>query len=325
MDIGNFTKKIEAIKNKLPPKLTLPDIPIIDLIDISEIYHIKNETHIRIEIEIPILNKEKSIFMELIPLPFIENEQIKIYNMNTKYIFEQNGELKTIHKKDLKNCIRINELTICNSLLMEKMELADECIESMFWNKFDGCEEVNLQQQNYFLDTSPSSIYCFIKKPITLRVSCLNKDEIFNLTESREIQLGEHCELYKITHKINESSLNSIEINYEYFKPNLYEYDPNNEKPKNGITLIDRFNMEFAELENEIRDIQNEIDEEIEKEIEQSNKTSWIVNISEGITNVFNKLFSFSLTLILFWIFVPIIIFIIITMLCNKIIRSIAK
>lgn len=65
--------------------------------------------------------------------------------MNTKYIFERNGKLKIIHKKDLINCIQIDDLMICNSLLIEKMELANKCVENMFWNVFDGCEEKNLQ------------------------------------------------------------------------------------------------------------------------------------------------------------------------------------
>lgn len=53
----NFTKQVETINKKLQPNFTLPNFNIFDLLEIGAVFHIKNKTHIRISVGIPISNQ----------------------------------------------------------------------------------------------------------------------------------------------------------------------------------------------------------------------------------------------------------------------------
>lgn len=247
VDVKNFTSRLDKINKKLQPDFGLPKLNVMELIEISKIYHEKNDMHVKMIIKIPILNLKNYILWKYIPLPYKGDQSVKIFKLDSKYVIENNdyNKIRIIHGKSLKKCMKATMLTICNSITLESTEKADICIESLAKNIYTKCENITLKTRNHCIDTSDFSIYCFIVKPIILKITCLDNNRIFNLSESKEIALDNHCELYKVSEqKLDETHLfNKIEINYEYTRPNLSIYD---EVAQNytEIFMIDRFKVQ---------------------------------------------------------------------------------
>lgn len=55
-----------------------------------------------------------------------------------------------------------------------------------------------------------------------LRVSCIDREEFYNLTESKEIYFNKSCNFNKITfEKFNNETYFNVDIKDEFIKPNL--------------------------------------------------------------------------------------------------------
>lgn len=321
----DFTKQIEKINKKLQPNFTLPNLDIFDLLEISTVFHIKNSTHIRIIVEIPILNREHSNLKSFVPIPYIENDQVYILNTDANFVFLHNDTLKIITKDNLKECINIDDFTMCNSMLTETLLLANPCIHSIFTNSYDDCAIKPIEPLNYFIETSDFSVYCFILKPFNLKISCIDDDiKIFNLSKSTELFYENHCEVYKISSEVlfNTSTYSTIDINYKYIKPNLSGYEENNQNGTKNIFPIDRFSVTLLEMYNNTKDLIKEMNpsnENTETKTFISNIWSTMKSIPESL----NVMLSYINSNFIFWIFFPIIITILVICFCKRIIKRV--
>lgn len=322
VDVKNFSARLDEINRKLQPSFCLPKLSTMELVEISNIYHEKNETHVRMMLTVPILDVKNYTLWEYIPLPYKDGQNVKIFRIDSKYVIENNdhNESKIIHGKQLEKCLKTATLTMCNSILLESTEQPDACMENLINNIYTKCENISLKIHNHFIDTSDYSIYCFIIEPVMLKIACLNDNNIFNLSESKEIFMNNHCDLYKVIGgKVDETRLfNKIDINYAYTKPNLSIYDKSTQNYYE-IFMIDRFKIKLMNTENQMY----ELEKESEQQIKDNDSESWFPDIEKWLSTMLDNIRSYLTTTIVYWLLLPITIYIGLTLLCKRIMRTI--
>lgn len=293
---------------------------MFDLLRISSVYYTRNSTHIKVIVEIPILNREHSTLRAYIPVPFLENNETKIFNTNAKFVFVQNETLEMISKENLKLCLNINELTICNSLMTEIMDSVDPCIHSFFLGNYVECQNKAIEPHNYIIDTSGNSVYCFILRPFGLKISCYDGDRILNLTENQEIHFEDHCEIYKISRDIsyNASTYTTINITHSYIPSNLSVFSANSENITDDLFIVDRFEIELLQIYQSTKRMQEDSgkEEKVESETIFSAFFEKVKGYSESFSYAMSYIFSVSSPL--YWVFIPLLIVIAITMWCRR-------
>lgn len=126
--------------------------------------------------------------------------------MNSEYYFlNEKSQIKVLLREDLKECKEVENLHLCNSMEMEKLENGTTCMYSALTNirKNLNCELKNIQEKNYILRISRYSIFCHIVEPLVLRIQCEEGDNLHNLTENKEIEFERHCHAYKMIDDMN--------------------------------------------------------------------------------------------------------------------------
>lgn len=254
IDIEQFTKEIQKINNELiVQNLTLPTTNTNEIFELSKLSHMKNSTHIKILIEIPIVEKTDFKLKEIIPIPFLYENEVYILKTQSKYYFSNQDHKNIIMtENNFKSCKHQSNLTICNSVLKQKLSDNDKCINSLILNETNFlCEYLKISKQNYIIETSKFSTYCYVNEPFKLRITCNNENFIYNLTSNKEIFYEENCNIFKISNQSNNniSTFTSIEITYDYIKPNFTIFNVTS-RNWTKINMINRHKIELLNLIN---------------------------------------------------------------------------
>lgn len=256
LDVESFKSQIQEINNELKiQNQTLPQIDLNQIIQISSLFGTKNETHVKILIEIPIIKLNENPLKEIIPIPFREKHEVKILKINSFYYFineRQNNKIMT--QEQFGSCITQKGLILCNSVLKSKLTNKNECINSLITNKqTNSCEDLKILKRNYIIETSKYSTYCFVIEPFKLRITCNDENFIYNLTGNKEIIYEENCNVFKVLNENvnNISTYKSIEIFNEYVKPNFTIFNTKINNWTNDINMINKNKVELLELLNE--------------------------------------------------------------------------
>lgn len=275
VDIRDFANSIKLINESLEANYSLPNVGLFDLLEFSTVYHAKNDTHVQILINIPILNPDKSNLSGFIPLPFKQRNSVFVMDSKSEFLFMLNNTLKMIPREYLNHCKRVKSLTICSSIVQEFIEEPELCVKEYFKNDTNDCIYKRIISQNYFVDTSDFSVYCFIVKPIVLRISCAKTSEILNIDTSQEIFFEKHCELFKMTNKtiLKTNSYTAMEIENKYVRPNLSTFDTNTNDWTEVIQRIDQYGTQYTELYDATEEI-------LEKENSEDSFWTFITEIS---------------------------------------------
>lgn len=132
--MDDFRAEIENIRRSLPLNYSLPEIDMLELIEISKITTTKNATHIQIDVEIPIFYKENYTLFELIPTPISNENTTSILNFNSLLYFLDNDYLQILPFTIYDGCIKLDNLTICNTIVQNSIEQPDKCMMSLVVN-----------------------------------------------------------------------------------------------------------------------------------------------------------------------------------------------
>lgn len=283
----NFKDQLDGIKKELPPDYTIPDVTIFEMIEISKITVTKDQTSIQINVDIPIfLNKNITLF-ELIPIPTLSGNIATILNYNSLHYFIINNEIKIMPFRDFEDCIKLENLTICNTIVFHSIEQPDSCLRAIITNKtLNHCQTNKIPYKNYIMETSIHSAFCYIVKPIILRIACNGRNFIHKLNTSSEIIYDTKCDVYEVTNKVmsNTTDIKTIEINFSYFKPNFSYYDKTLQNWTYDITQINKREIKLLETIEDTRRLIEKI-----QEAKKINST----NIFKPIADFFNE---FSMT-----------------------------
>lgn len=197
IDADSFKREITLINKKLFPKAKLPASNPQDLLDLSKISSMSNDTHITIIVKIPIITNKTFDFFEFIPIPFNSDTTLHILNSNAKYYLQTvDNKTKFIPLSALQRCNTVNKRTFCNSIISEELRDINSCMKSVLTNSQSlDCKYREILKQNYIMRLSVNSVFCFIIKPITIKITCNERSTIYELDKNTEIDFADQCEL----------------------------------------------------------------------------------------------------------------------------------
>lgn len=248
--LEDFEAEIEQIKDALEVNHTIPAVDMVELLEISKISTLKNATNIQISVEIPIFTNENYTLYELIPIPISNKNNTNILDYNSIFFFNETNEIKILSQNDYGDCLKLRDLTICNTLATLSFEYADNCISTLVLNQTnDDCLFKHIAHRNYVMETSLHSVYCHILKPINLKISCFGKNFVYAINRSTEINYDEECEIFEVTNEIigNTTNHKTIEISFTYLKPNFSIYDNILQNWTHDIVTINRRKIDLLE------------------------------------------------------------------------------
>lgn len=255
VNLNNFTEGIEKIRTSLENNGYLPTLNPYDLLDISELSHSENGTHILIHVKSPILSGKPFTLYEYIPLPIRADNSLCILNSAPKFYFNnEKNATKAISIKFVENCKHIDTHIMCNSIVSEMTHDPDKCMRNIIKNgQESGYSYKKMIFQNYFIRLETHSIYCVIVTLIKLRITCDQKEEIHDLLTSREINFSDHCAMHKVTNelKYDLDTFSTSEINTLQKKPNFAIYDKSNDKWSDEVPLTNKYDIKIQTLLNE--------------------------------------------------------------------------
>lgn len=275
------------------------------MLELSKITVKKTTSSIQINVEIPIIFRKNYSLFEIIPIPTSHKKITSILNLNSFLYFADNENLKILSFNAFENCLKLENLTLCNSIIINSLEQPDVCKFSLIFNDTqNNCETKEITHRNYIMETSAHSVFCHIVHPITLKISCIEKYFVYELNVSKELMYDAECDIYEVVNAImgNNTDLKTIEINFAYFKPNFSYYDNVLQNWTYNITSINRRNIDLLEritdTENLILKIQNA------KHINSTSIFTGIVNLVKQIS--FSK---WILKIVLTYIVLPLILY----------------
>lgn len=320
IDSDSLQEEIITINNKLLPKAKLPATNPQDLLDLSKLSSSSNMTHITILVKTPIISNKTYNFFEYIPIPIKTDTTVHILNSNAKYFLQtESNKTKYIPLSSLIKCNTINRRTFCNSIIEEELHDANSCMLSIIANSSNkACDYREISFQNYIMRLSANTIFCFIIKPISIRISCNEKSSIFDLKNNTEINFASHCDLHKISNEFHYDSetFSSVEINYPLIQPNFSVYDTKYEVWSSNISIINRNGIKMLNLNNEIEIIESKITSS------DKNEAGFFVSLAQFGCSIFNFIsnvfFTSYFLKICIYVVPPVIVYVSIYILCYK-------
>lgn len=130
VDFDNFTREIGDINTRLYPNFTLPRFTEYDILDFASFKTSINDTHLFLNIIIPILHVSSSIYAEIIPILIREGNNTFLIKSDVVRFIRKENQIFVISKSDISDhCIWKHNLLICNTFLGESLKPPTECIK----------------------------------------------------------------------------------------------------------------------------------------------------------------------------------------------------
>lgn len=256
-----FSQQVDEISGILPRLYTLPTFNPLELIDVSEISTEKNLTHLRVSIDLPIVEDRTILLREMIPIPFIQSNSTRILETNS-FFFLQNGNRANILSLDtLEGCRKTGQIILCDSLIEKTLNRPNNCQLSLINNATSyGCSSKIIENGNYFMTISPRAVYCHITNPLDLQVSCHENNFIHELRQSEVLHYDENCNVFDVssTRMGNSTEFMSMEIDFVFKKPNFSIYDTILRDWTYNFTEIDRRNVDLLRTLGQVNELINE-------------------------------------------------------------------
>lgn len=221
----------------------------------------------------------------------------------------------------LNSCFQQEKVTLCSSLTREMTFLPDKCTHSSinFWFN-DRCNYKNIPTQNYIFRISPFCLYFYIINPISLKLSCLEKSILINMTSNSKIHLEKHCEIYKYSNIHYDSSDPTILSTNEISAfPQLQIYDKVAKKWGDNITPLEKNKLYLLDLKNKSEKAIKKLKvfrEEIARSMKNRTAFSFLDDFWYDLTDQIDFIKNKIAISILIVCVIPIIMYILVKLLC---------
>lgn len=308
--ITDFAKEIRLIQSELPNNHTLPCSNVIDLLNLSPLSFSKNNTHVTISVDIPIVFKSDLQLIEYIPIPLVRNKTVTILNMNSELYFREANIIKIIPYEQYDKCMKISGITVCNSMVFQSLKAPSECMNSQLNSgNHRSCERKIIESKNYVMEISDKQFFCSIMEPMILRISCGDRNYIHSLNHSEVLSYTEHCEVYEHSNTSYTPARKDIQLDFSYAMPNFTIYDVMLQNWTYNHTEINRRNIVAIELSAESK----RLAEKMHQLNAQPKKSLFgsIPNIMTYISNFFG-----SVKNTIYFIVVSIVLTLVVTFVC---------
>lgn len=291
-----FSQQIVEIAKALPDSFILPTLNPLELIDLSEISIEKNVTHLRVSIDLPIVENRTILLQEMIPIPFIQDNSTKILKINSFLFLIDGNHTGILSLEALGECKKTEKMILCDSLVEKTLGKPDSCQFSLIANTtMYECTERIIEDRNYFMIISPRAVYCHITNPLNLQVSCHENNFMYELKQSGVLHYDENCNVFDIssTRLDNSTEFITVEIDFAFKKPNFSIYDTVLRDWSYNFTEIDRRNTNLLHTLERINTL---IDEAHDLKNGGTDKSYWrgFCDFVGGVYDSVANLFSFT-------------------------------
>lgn len=165
VDFQNFSRTIEHInRDKLPSNLFIPQIKLGHGNELINAFWKINETNLSVILHLPVLNRNKYVLRELIPIPVIDQNITYILNLPSTLFFKFDSKtFNFTNRLNSKYCIEQGDLTVCNSLILDDLQEVSSCAKRIIQeNSKDYCLFETIGHRNYLIEISKSLLYASI-------------------------------------------------------------------------------------------------------------------------------------------------------------------
>lgn len=314
VSMSNFSEEIDSFRKLLPEDHMILNVSAIELLDLSIFSYVKNDTHVRLSVNVPIVNRKTYDLKEFIPVPKITNKRVSILNLNSAVYLDFDGKVKIIPYEDFNHCEKLNNLTICNSMIQQSFMDPSSCLKTLIEKlEFTPCEYKNLETKNYFMELSKHSFYCSIVEPIILRINCNGVNYMRNLEESEILTYSDHCNVFSSNDSSEFSRVKDFELDFTYKTPNFTIYDNILKDWTYNYTELNRRNIEsIATNDRLINSLNDAINSEYSGSI--------FFNMFSGVKTFFTLSWvsNWMDNMIIKYVLMPVALFMCVVCLCSK-------
>lgn len=266
----------------LPPFKSIFNTKIIK----SDINNFNNT--LSISFFIPVIPRKFYKITEIIPIPFLINNETMILNENQKTLIEINETLLSADAFGFP-CDHYGMLMICNAIFDEKLEPINNCTKALISNQhIRSCMLKQIENKNYIFQLTEKLFYFFIKNPIKIKIECTNSTEIINIEKSTTKTINKNCIINKKDEDIPRVVTSIFETHMELEHPELKTFNFSTQKWNENSIIIPKYEIKNIEMKRTFDDIKSSI--YISKE--NLKKIKYNANIIEflGIDQYLNKI-----------------------------------
>lgn len=306
---SEFINEIRGLQIQLNEELTLPQIPILDLIKTAKIQTFIHESYIYITVRIPLVKKIKYTMGKFVPIPISKGNKTIIIDAEIAYFVKTESEIYIISPENLMKCMNVQNITICNSFIEYTFVTPEKCMYSYMKNdSIEFCTIIEIEHKNQIVEISNTSIFIYLTNPIEVRIIHEGKEKLIDLTKSDIINFPRGSEITLYTNKSRRTSTTRKMLNMTTLSYNFRIDDFDEDKWRIRSLSLSKFETYLLELENEV-----------EKTINRNDQNYIFSFIYDTISD---ELFINILLWSLKWIVIPCVLFIMLKKLFRKVTKN---
>lgn len=255
-DFDSLSNQIAQINANLSSELFLPDINSPSMLELLKFSSKTNNTDLVYKIHIPVLRRAQLNLFEIIPIPFMVNNDLMIINIEDTLLVREKTDIFSLSDFDSgKYCKSLPNFTICNSLILITMLRPKPCINDIFLYESDkSCFYSPIEKKIYLIKTSDNSLYINIFKPTTIKLLCDGNYQILNLTRNTEISFSKRCTTYLFTEKyhVKGAAKTVLQLDDARVYPRIEEYNFDTNLWESRNTIYERHSINVRNLNQEL-------------------------------------------------------------------------
>lgn len=246
LDYDEFTYLLHNAKMNLTEEQTLPDIDLNNLYSLCKLHADKNTTHITIAINVPVISAVKSHFLwEIVPIPFSNENNTKILNMNSILITNMTkNDIKIVPENVFRTCKHVQNITLCNSISQLSLLNSTKCINNILDNGTEHCNTKQIDHKNYLTHISQHDMFWYVVSPMQIRIVCNDSTKQFEIVKNARMHLKGHCDVFfTMNNTTNATESTSINLTQEYLSEDVLNYSDIHKNWDKTIESIDKQNI----------------------------------------------------------------------------------
>lgn len=278
IDITDYEEQVQKLELSLSEGYSLPPFDIIDLANLAKMFVATNETDINIILRLPIVDNRNFTLNELVPVPIsFKNDTILVNINSTYFIKEGTDQIHLLSPEMLKDCYWLKETMICNSLVRNSFTNPSKCVANIIENgKINFCGYKIIENKNYFITVSSTSLFVHVVKPLTVKIYCGLEERLINVSTSDLVNFSEYCEILEFSvQSMNDSGVFSSEIFTPTFRPILNIFNLTNGEWIPTAELLSLRDDEILRIINETKPLSEFYEDQIEQAFKEDNDSSW--------------------------------------------------
>lgn len=260
INYGEYRQVVKELNKNLHPLFQVSPSGL-NMVDFLKYSIEKDGANTTIHVRLPIIRKEANKLYEYIPVPFEQDGNLYILNMDTT-LFYKNGKNEIFIPPKLdKYCQTIETYTICRNIMQDALSNPTQCFSALITNNAtDLCVYKPLEKRNYAISISETALYYYVTEPTTIKLKCDNFEHVIAIDKSKLIEFGKNCNPFRTVDDLqNVTKHTEFHVDSLQNYPEIFEYDVPSQKWASHVQILDRYKLQLLETKNEYYHIQTDI------------------------------------------------------------------